>query len=64
MTVGPAAVPVGVLRKLPAGFVADTFDLLGGLLGEMNVTGQSRSAKTDSANQDEKSGRISHGTLH
>ena len=41
MTIGAALISVGVLRKLAAGFGADAFHLLDGLLGEMNVSGQS-----------------------
>ena len=49
-TIGPTIMSRCVLRKLPTDFVADTFDLLDGMLAYRYVASQTRDTQAKDAN--------------
>ena len=49
-TIGPTIMSRCVLRKLPTDFVADTFDLLGGMLADRYVASERRDSEAKDAN--------------
>jgi len=63
VTIGSTIIPRRVLRKLAADFVADTFDLRGGMLADGNFAGERRNTEAKCDNQDEEDCQISHDTL-